>query len=1595
MGSLKLVNISATGLVNRDTFGKSDPLCEVTIAGVKQATEALSNNHEPTWKGQQKWKPWRIADPWEQSLFVEFTVWDDDPVGKDFLGYCKVPLTAKRGTQGILPEERGKGYAAASLPWTEKGVTLVGRPGNKGDAELQAKSPFGTLRFSFVYEGDAKSGTTATAQAPAAAATGSGPSASRAASPPPSGMAPHLKFTALYAESLIKQDMRSSDPFLVMTLPGYSGGEKEYRTETLSNTLNPTWEKPKEWTIDLSTGVLPMLEFTVWDEDTLYNDPLGYAAKQLAPSDLQHGCETRLQLALTVRPGMEEKDASLFEKQSDKALRAQKSLGILKLSMVFYGDPKKLAVARDKVALTLKPLYDAYQASLRVRVLRGANLAAVGGGTSLEPYVEIKMKDERGMPVGNKITARKVDDSTKNQLNPVWDHEYVCIEDARQVASVVFVLKHNRMLGDVHCGRAELPFAAGRPSKEGKCVLSMGPRLGQSESEDRDLLKKLKRNNFGELIVAYDYQVVRAGEMTEMCRMGSGARDLPAQKHLHLYVDKVEKMLWKDEKVLVKMRVGDGVFETPDTVKMQGVNAGIRHTFEIGVSKDFVQVELWFYATGFTGKECIGVATTLLDVRKAAAPVSLVEELHPHDQASCLERLNEHVAAGSASSLGKVFLSYQLADADRKVDESSLAKQAQKPPPAKPAAGDGDRDAFNDGYNTSDQPPYDAFAQTGARKAASGWHLCLQLDRAEGLPARSPQDAVDAYAILSRGVDDESEHKTCAVPNSSEPRWHYACDVHGASKDEALCLSVFDRDPAGYDQFLGEASLRVDELLKGDYTSVRCGAVDLVLRRNADGSLSDAPASWMARKAQQQQQRPGRVFFRWRLVEEAEERAMWAKAAKPSVLEVLVQGASGLPADAEAPKYAVLTLNAGDERRTSSDAGAEWRQEFQFAVGRVMNTLKLSLWEGQSYARFLGEATLEVCTTCPSNGPQVVELLPRRDPHYTKDDVKLLNSRPTGLGSVTLSWCLREGKARRKFPMDPYTVVVHVLEVADLAKPKKGLPQHYVTAEIKGCEAQGPVRYSQVERGVRPRFRAQFEFQLQHDYEEVKVKLYERDAAKKDTQVASLTFPVGPSQCEAAVSEQTWAELKPVKGVTSAPRLLYMWKAVLDPGARQRMLQQRQQQSRSPGGTMTSDTSLRDPYNSSAYNTTGSSVAGGMNTTVGSNVGYPQLQQKQQLNNPYQQPRPFSCDKLQSPYAAPVEQPVYLEQPPSPYVQPQHAPVSVTAQGSVYDPYYPQQHQQPPPAQPQYPYPVPPPRSDSGDTQGFYDNTLHKTDAERALQRQVAALAAQNQELAEQVRRLTERLSTPGSLAASVPRQPRCISVLVEHGETRRRSTLQVSVPTDAGTVIEQAKRELELSLLGEYVLRFMGHELNPDDPLHGLAEGDTLLICRGERFRSRRSPRYGRVGTPDDAGSALASPPRTRSPQRRPLSATAVHGAVNEAVLARLRIAAAHRQEHLTVALWAAARDDAALVGHCSQSGFPGFARPHPAKLNHTEVVLQGSAEALVPVVLRAMSLTEGQGVEVELVEVCVCVNRSRTSHYCTGERLHPASHDNLPLHA
>lgn len=88
MGVLTVKLLSGNNLKRKDILSKSDPFCELSVAGQQQRSRTIHNNQNPFWGDVFSFS---VANPLSESLIIH--VYDKDFLSRnDSLGYCIIPL---------------------------------------------------------------------------------------------------------------------------------------------------------------------------------------------------------------------------------------------------------------------------------------------------------------------------------------------------------------------------------------------------------------------------------------------------------------------------------------------------------------------------------------------------------------------------------------------------------------------------------------------------------------------------------------------------------------------------------------------------------------------------------------------------------------------------------------------------------------------------------------------------------------------------------------------------------------------------------------------------------------------------------------------------------------------------------------------------------------------------------------------------------------------------------------------------------------------------------------------------------------------------------------------------------------------------------------------------------------------------------------------------------------------------------------------------------------------------------------------------------------------------------------------------------------
>eukprot|EP00755_Sulcionema_specki_P008659 Sspe_Gene.41563::Locus_20112_Transcript_1_1_Confidence_1.000_Length_2339::g.41563::m.41563 len=300
---LEVTVVKATDLQDEDTLGKSDPFVELVASGhPTYQTPVKDGTLNPTWD-----YPVAYELRGNAHLKVEMTVWDSDPVGKDFLGYAEL---------NVIPS-----LVQQALRGPQKMVLrLGGRPGNEADGRYVAKKN-GALGMLVVSVSAMDKG--GGAEGGEGGGAGAGAEGGRAEGgkeeePLPEGPPPDaLELTIVRATDLPDADtLGASDPFVECFVEGEEGGRRKERTAVQDGTLNPTWNH----TVVLELGeerarLGGVVVLDVLDSDPVGSDFLGRGTLRVTPRLLWKALEEKQRVVLELGPRAgNTKDAKLYGK---------------------------------------------------------------------------------------------------------------------------------------------------------------------------------------------------------------------------------------------------------------------------------------------------------------------------------------------------------------------------------------------------------------------------------------------------------------------------------------------------------------------------------------------------------------------------------------------------------------------------------------------------------------------------------------------------------------------------------------------------------------------------------------------------------------------------------------------------------------------------------------------------------------------------------------------------------------------------------------------------------------------------------------------------------------------------------------------------------------------------------------------------------------------------------------------------------------------------------------------------------------------------------------------------------------------------------
>ncbi|EGR27332.1 hypothetical protein IMG5_197670 [Ichthyophthirius multifiliis] len=213
-----------------------------------------------------------------------------------------------------------------------------------------------------------------------------------------------LKIRIIHARELpgINRN-NTSDPYVQMTLPG---GQKEVKTSTISNTVNPQWNETFLEKILISKDRMAPLKIIVKNHDYLSQDDL----LGIADVDWSKCVEEPGQWAVN----------NVFELQGgSKEVRSKsKQLGFLYVQIKFLEeymiDDQTIPPLIENLAQMISEKQGLYKGTLRIFLVHGKNLVNSDGKNELnDSFVVFKV------PGGKEVKSNII-----KSLNPVWKQIY-------------------------------------------------------------------------------------------------------------------------------------------------------------------------------------------------------------------------------------------------------------------------------------------------------------------------------------------------------------------------------------------------------------------------------------------------------------------------------------------------------------------------------------------------------------------------------------------------------------------------------------------------------------------------------------------------------------------------------------------------------------------------------------------------------------------------------------------------------------------------------------------------------------------------------------------------------------------------------------------------------------------------------------------------------------------------------------------------------------------------------------------------------------------------------------------------------------------
>jgi hypothetical protein len=473
-----------------------------------------------------------------------------------------------------------------------------------------------------------------------------------------------------------------------------------------------------------------------------------------------------------------------------------------------------------------------------------------------------------------------------------------------------------------------------------------------------------------------------------------------------------------------------------------------------------------------------------------------------------------------------------------------------------------------------------------------------------------------AIVIIQSRELGKIEYRSDVVQNSKHPKWFFSIPKRPVAPSDSVIVSIWDKDQDNFDDFLGQARFSVGTLVqsaatielplegrpdaRGGMMNGGGGALATTNARDRNNGGMYGPMGGAAGGQHSQATSPpttittvregafGSVTIEWAVTQQPTQGQQNDNdASAPHVVEVAVIEASHLARSQH--NIAVVQLSV-DERGSFSDQqqpftrpvskqSPRWDQTFVVQTIGTNTEIRFTVWDevGRS-GTFLGECVLPTSSLKRAKDRSeayTLQLRPRQDPRYSREDLALLNSSFNGLGTLVVEariFSMQEYERRQREALrkqgKKYQLILQVAGTADIGPHGS----YFVTIAAGGEE-----RTSQVETGTNVHFRNNFNFELHNPTEMIVLSLYSRTNIGRDLLVGDVAFPVKPPSAYETKPDEAWLTLRQAAGAANL---------------QQQQQQMQQQQQRSPG---------RGPYGYPSAQQQTSSVMGAAALANGSN----------------------------------------------------------------------------------------------------------------------------------------------------------------------------------------------------------------------------------------------------------------------------------------------------------------------------------------------------------------------------------------------------------